>query len=108
MSEVDSLYRWGSWKQAPRREFARIRVRQKRDFSDEVELEDHILQETLTPQELSVLQSVLGAASWRALQMSHFAIDLSLLLSATARPLVQDLPDANKLDQDMRRSSLTL
>ena len=33
-----------------------------------------------------------------------FSIDVSLLLSATARPLVQDLLDANKLVRDVRRS----
>ena len=33
------------------------------------------------------------------------AADVSLLLSATAQPLVQDLLDANKLVRDMRRSA---
>ena len=63
-------------------------------------------QESLTAQELSMLRSVLGTASWRAQQMSpQFAADVSLLLSATAHPVVQDLLDANKLVRDMRRIS---
>ena len=33
------------------------------------------------------------------------AVDVSLLLSATAHPVVQDLLDANKLVREMRRSS---
>ena len=33
------------------------------------------------------------------------AVDVSLLLSATAHPVVQDLLDANKLVRDVRRSS---
>ena len=109
MSEVKSLYRWG----------------QHRDFSITVDLEDHTnkfiteapitrersrqRQESLTAQELSMLRGVLGTASWRAQQMSpQFAADVSdvsLLLSATADPVVQDLLDANKLVRDMRRSS---
>ena len=35
----------------------------------------------------------------------QFAADVSLLLSATAQPVVQDLLDANKLVRDMRRSA---
>ena len=35
----------------------------------------------------------------------QFAADVSLLLSATSDPAVQDLLDANKLVRDMRRSS---
>ena len=35
----------------------------------------------------------------------QFVIDVGLHLTATARPLVQDLLDANKLVRDMRRSS---
>ena len=35
----------------------------------------------------------------------HFAADVSLLLSSTSDPVVQDLLDANKLVRDMRRSS---
>ena len=35
----------------------------------------------------------------------QFATDVSLLLSATADPVVQDLLDAKKLVRDMRRSS---
>ena len=35
----------------------------------------------------------------------QFAADVSLLLSATDHPVVQDLLDANKLVRDMRRSS---
>ena len=63
-------------------------------------------QESLTAQELSMLRAVLGTASWRAQQMSpQFAADVSLLLSATADPVVQDLLDANKLVRDKRRSS---
>ena len=63
-------------------------------------------QESLTAKELSVLRGVRGAASWRAQQMSpQFAADVSLLLGATARPVVQDLQDANKLVRDMRRSA---
>ena len=34
----------------------------------------------------------------------QFAPDVSLLLSAAAQPVVQDLLDANKLVRDMRRS----
>ena len=34
----------------------------------------------------------------------QFAADVSLLLSATADPVVQDLLDAKKLVRDMRRS----
>ena len=53
-----------------------------------------------------MLRAVLGTTSWRAQQMSpQFAADVSLLLSATADPVVQDLLDANKLVRDMRRSS---
>ena len=53
-----------------------------------------------------MLRSVLGTASWRAQQMSpQFAADVSLLLGATAQPVVQDLLDANKLVRDMRRSA---
>ena len=45
-----------------------------------------------------MLEGVLGTASWRAQQMSpQFAADVSLLLIATAQPVVQDLLDANKL-----------
>ena len=119
MSEIKSLYRWGSWK-VSESEFAGIRVRQYRDFSITVDLEDYTMkfiteaitrersrqrQESLTAQELSMLRGVLGTASWRAQQMSpQFAADVSLLLSATADPVVQDLLDANKLVRDMRRS----
>ena len=35
----------------------------------------------------------------------QFAADVSLLLSATAQPVVQDLLDANKLVRDVRRSA---
>ena len=35
----------------------------------------------------------------------RFAADVSLLLSTTAQPVVQDLLDANKLVRDMRRSA---
>ena len=35
----------------------------------------------------------------------QFAAGVSLLLSATAQPFVQDLLDANKLVRDMRRSA---
>ena len=35
----------------------------------------------------------------------QFAADVSLLLSATAHPVVQDLPEANKFVRDMRRSA---
>ena len=97
-------------------------MRQHRDFSITVDLEDYTnkfiteapitrersrqRQESLTSQELSMLRGVLGTASWRAQQMSpQFAADVSLLLSATADPVVQDLLDANKLVRDMRRSS---
>ena len=53
-----------------------------------------------------MLRGVLGTASWRAQQMSpQFAADVSLLLSATADPVVQDLLDAKKQVRDMRRSS---
>ena len=113
MSEIKSLYRWGSWK-VSESEFAGIRVRQHRDFSITVNLENYTnklitkapitsersrqRQESLTAQELSMLRGVLGTDSWRAEQMSpQFAADVSLLLSATADPVVQDLLDANKL-----------
>ena len=60
-------------------------------------------QVTLAPQKLSVHGGVTGTASWRAQQMfPQFAIDVSLLLSATARPPVQGL-DTNKLVREMRR-----
>ena len=102
------MYRWGSWKVSDS-EFAGIRVRQYRDFSITVDLEDYTnkfiteapitrersrqRQEFLTAQELSMLRGVLGTASWRAPQMSpQFAADVSLLLSATADPVVHDLP----------------
>ena len=35
----------------------------------------------------------------------QFATDVSLLLRATAQPVVQDLLDANKLVRDIRRSA---
>ena len=98
-----SLYRWGS-RNVSESEFAGIRVRQHRDFSITVDLEDYTnkfiteapitrersrqRQESLTAQELSMLRGVLGTASWRAQQMSpQFAADVSLLLSATADPV---------------------
>ena len=100
----DFLYRWGSWKFSES-EFAGILVRQHRDFSIAVDLEDFTnkfiteapitrersrqRQESLTAQELSMLRRVLGTASWRAQQMSpQFAADVSLLPSATAHPVV--------------------
>ena len=50
-----------------------------------------------------MLRGVLGKASW---QMSpKFAANVSLLLSATAQPVVQDLLNANKLVRVMRRSA---
>ena len=95
MSEIESLYRWRSCKTSET-EFAGIRVRQKRDFSITVDLEDYTnkfitkalltrertrqQQQSLTAQELSMLRGVLGTASWRAQQMSpQFADDVSLL-----------------------------
>ena len=52
-----------------------------------------------------MLRGILGTPSWRAQQMSpQFAADVSLLLSATADPVVQDLLDANELFRDMRHS----
>ena len=113
MSEIKSLYRWGSWKTSES-EFAGIRLRQQRDFSITVDLEDCTnkfiteahRQGSLTVQELSMLRGVLGTASWRAQQMSpQFAADVSMLFSATAQPVVQDLLDANQLVRDMRRSA---
>ena len=121
MFEIKSLYRWGSW-MISESEFVGIRVRQHRDFSIIVDLEDYTnkfiteapitrersrqRQESLTAQELSMLRRVLGTASWRTQQRSpQFAADVSLLLSATAHPVVQDLLDANKLVRDTRRSS---
>ena len=114
-------YLWGSWKTSES-EFAGIRVRQQRDFSVTADLEDYTnkfsteasvtrgrsrqRQESLTAEELSMLRGVPGTASWRAQQMSpQFAADVSLLLSGTAQPVVQDLLDANKLVRDMRRSA---
>ena len=116
MSEIKSLYRWGSWKTFES-ECAGIRVRQQRDFSITVHLEDYTnkfiseapitqRQESLTAQELSMLRSVRGAASKGAQQMfPQFAADVSLLLSATAQLVVQDLLEAIKLVRDMRRSA---
>ena len=40
MSEIKSLYRWGSWK-VSESEFAGIWVRQFREFSITVDLEDY-------------------------------------------------------------------
>ena len=96
MSEQKSLYRWGSWK-VSESEFAGIPVRQHRDFSITVDLEDYInkfiteapitrersrqRQESLTAQELSTLRGVLGTASWRPQQMSpQFAVDVSFIV----------------------------
>ena len=63
-------------------------------------------QEPLNAQELSMLRGVRGTASWRAQQMSpQFAVDVSLLLSATAQPVVQDLLDANNSVRDLRRNT---
>ena len=51
-------------------------------------------------------RGALGTASSRSQHMSpQFAADVSLLLSAIAQPVVQDLLDANKLVRDMRRSA---
>ena len=97
-------------------------MRQQRDFSITVDLEDctnkfiteapitrersRQRQEPLTANELSMLRRVLDTASWRAQQMSpQFAADVSLLLRATAQPVVQDLLNGNKLVRDMRRSA---
>ena len=97
-------------------------MRQQRDFSIKVDLEDYTnkfiteapitrersgqRQESLTAQELGMLRGVLGTASWTAQQMSpQFAADVSLLLSATADPVVQDLLGANKWVRDMRRNA---
>ena len=96
MSEIKSLYRWGSWK-VSESEFAEIRVRQHRDFSITVDLEDYTnkfiteapitrersrqRQESLTAQELSMWRGVLGTASWKAQQMSpQFAVDVSFIV----------------------------
>ena len=104
MSEIKSLQRWGSWKTSES-EFGGIPVRQQCDFSITVDLEDDTnkfiteapitrersrqRQESLTATELSMLRGVLGTASWRARQMSpQFAVDVSLLLSHTAQPVV--------------------
>ena len=78
MFEIKSLYRWGSWK-ISESEFAGIWVRQHREFSITIDLEDYTnkciteapitrersrqRQESLTAQELSMLRSVLGTAS---------------------------------------------
>ena len=76
-------------------------MRQQREFSITADLEDYTnnfiseapitrersreRQESLAAQELSMLRSVLGTASWRAQQMSpQFAAHVRLLLSATA------------------------
>ena len=107
MSDIKSLYRWGSWK-VSESEFAVIRVRQHRDFSITIDHEDYTIkfiteapftrersrqrQESLTAQELNIF-----TASWQAQQMSpQFAVDVSLLLTATADPVVQNLLDGNK------------
>ena len=102
MSEIESLYRWGSWKTSES-EFAGIRVRQQLEFSITVDLEDNASkfiteapitrersrqrQESLTAQELSLLRGVFGTASW------------------ATQHVVQDLLDANKLVRDMPRSA---
>ena len=52
-------------------------------------------QESMTAQELSMLRGVLGELS--KCLLSFFLLDVSLPLSATAHPVVQDLLDANKL-----------
>ena len=92
MSEIKSVSRLGSWKTSES-QFAGIRVRQQRDFSKTVDLEDCTnkfiteapRQESLTAQELSMLRCVLGTASWRAQQMSpQFAADVSLLLKCNS------------------------
>ena len=73
MSEIKSLYRWGSSK-----------ISESRDFYITVDLEDYTKkfvteapitrersrqrQESLTAQELGMLRGVLGTASWRASQ----------------------------------------
>ena len=63
-------------------------------------------QEPLNAQQISMLRGVPGTASWRAQQMSpQFAVDVSLLLSATAQPVVQDLLDANNSVRDLRRNT---
>ena len=118
MSEIKSLYHWGSWK-ASVSEFAGIRVRQYRDFSITVGLEDYTnkliteapttrersrqRQESLTAQELSMLRGVLGTASWRAQQLSpQCAADVGFVVEvATTDPVVQDLLDANKLVREI-------
>ena len=64
-------------------------------------------QESLTVKELSMLRGVRGTASWRDQQISpQFAADVSLLLSASAQPVVQNLLDPNKLVRDVRRSAV--
>ena len=78
MSEIKSLYRWGTWK-ISESEFAGIRVRQHRDFSITVDREDWTnnfitespitrersrqRQESMIAQELSMLRGVLGSSA---------------------------------------------
>ena len=96
ISEIQSLYRWGSWK-ASEAEFAGIRMRRHRDSHVTIRL-------SWLLKNLSMSHGVLGTASSKAQQMSpQFAVDVSLLLCAAAHPVVQDLLDANKLVPDMRR-----
>ena len=55
-----------------------------------------------------MVRGVLGTASWRIQQVfPQFGVDVSLLWSATAHPVVQDLLDANKLVRDMHRRCCT-
>ena len=111
MSELKSLYRWGSCKTSES-ECAGIRLRRQRDLSITVDLEDctnKFITEApihVNDRDSSMLRGVLGTASWRVHQMSpQFAADVTLLFSATAQPVVQDLLGANQLVRDMRRSA---
>ena len=119
--QLRSLYRWGTWTSG-QSEFSGLRVRQYKNYEIELDLEDYtnkFITEASLPKEraaetsaalssyeVSLYRGVLGTAGWRAQQVSpQYSVDVSLLLSRTSDPRVQDLLDANKLVRDMRRTS---
>ena len=114
MSEIKSLYRWGSWKTSES-EFAGIRRRQQREFSITVDLEDctkKIITEAPQQESLNcsraehVARCAQDTASWRAQQMSpQFAADVSLLLSATAQPVVHSARSSGRQQVGPRHAS---
>ena len=106
MSEIKSLYRWGSWKTSDS-EFAGIRVRQQRNFSITVDLEDNtnkfITEAPITRERSRQRQESLHVARCAR----HSVLDGSSNVSSVCRrcEFVQYLLDANKLVRDMRRSA---